>query len=677
MTSAEIVELYEATHGATREGLKNVYVLGSLSQGELLAVSIQQTRAINLVWALLQTRRLEKGSRLAVVGAGAAGLTAAAYAMDHGVHVTTFENRAPLWNLRGCRTRWLHPNMFPRWPEAGWDVTGTQLPVMNWYADYACNVGDLLWSKYKSFESGTGTSSGVMTVRSVSFSPSSDDRRRAQCTLYDRPNEALTLEPFDAVLIAVGFGAEVPRRDAATSVYWLEDALEREDPHRPEMRYLVSGTGDGGLTDLLRIRLQDFRHHHLRDVLLALSGPLRDQILDAERSSVNDRDSSDAYRAIASRTPFAPVLRALRPNTSVILTNLGDVPFPRGKSWRVSRFLAAMLLEHPEGRTRYLGGGGGIVAAESSGDRAPERFWFGAQREEIDAIVIRHGTVPRIGAVLQDLGLTPAQFDAVKDKWKGKITSAPAEWGRDDLDHRRRAVACSVRPALVGRSPIGLLSRLVTLVGPIRQIAGVPEPIRADIVIDRLALDVTSSSERRPVLTPKGWALRGELDRDGLVDTIALIDRSLECLANEHRCVHQARSSCSRCCGRSLADRRRELELHWVLPRHEWLRQPHRTLNNTVAATWWGDYRLRYVDLLGGTPSNWSDHLRRMGRTLDERPWFYAIDINATPSPMRLGLVSSRNAETRRLASELAVEMLIDKMGYEELAQDTSILDNS
>lgn len=671
----DIVELYEATHGEGRDGLRNVYVIGSLTKDELVAVAIQQTRAINLVRALLRTPgRLDRGMRIAVLGAGAAGLTAAAYAMSQGVRVTTFENRQPLWNLRGCRTRWLHPSLFPRWPEAGWDVSGTQLPVMNWFADYACNVGELLWSKYKSFQAACRTGSELVTMQRVTFHPVADQRWQATIvhhpsTSGDRGNPRVTEDgPFDAVLVAVGFGAEAPRRDAAASVYWLEDALEREDPHRSSMRYLVSGTGDGGLTDLLRIRLQDFRHHHLRDILQKLpTEALQDQLLDAERKCKTDRELSDAYLAIAKRMPFGPINGALRPNTSVVLTNRIDIPFPRGKAWRISQFLAAMLIAH-EADTRYIPGGGIIIPIEQPGDRTPERFlvYFKEQLVEVDAIVVRHGTTPAIDRVLRDFGLSPEQLVEVRNKWAGQITSKPIGWDRENLDHRRRARTCKVRPVTGARTPIGLLSRLVTLVGSLRGVGRQgTSPVRSDLVVEELALTVTAESERRPEAFGPGWALRGELNRDHLLDAIARIDLSLDCLAKESLCKDERRVGCPKCQGQSLADRRRELELHWVLPRHEWLRQPSRLLNHVVAATWWGDLRLRHLDLRGVVvPATWSDDLHRMLRA-DHT--LYVVDIDEGESSRRLAIVPGRDAETIRLAAELAAETVLDPEGWQAI----------
>ena len=72
------------------------------------------------------------------------------------------------------------------------------------------------------------------------------------------------------LVVSFGFGAEARMRDTEASVYWHDDTLERERVEPRETRYLISGTGDGGLTDLLRIRLKEFRHHHLRDSLFHL-----------------------------------------------------------------------------------------------------------------------------------------------------------------------------------------------------------------------------------------------------------------------------------------------------------------------------------------------------------------------------------------------------------------------
>jgi hypothetical protein len=72
----------------------------------------------------------------------------AAYAINEDAAATLLESRGLLWNLRGCRTRWLHPNLFRYWPYPEWKCAGTNFPVMNWYAGYANDVGDYLHRKF-------------------------------------------------------------------------------------------------------------------------------------------------------------------------------------------------------------------------------------------------------------------------------------------------------------------------------------------------------------------------------------------------------------------------------------------------------------------------------------------------------------------------------------------------
>jgi hypothetical protein len=48
----------------------------------------QQTRAVNLIHSLLQTNKLQEGELIAIVGAGVSGVTAAAFAVEHGCLVT-------------------------------------------------------------------------------------------------------------------------------------------------------------------------------------------------------------------------------------------------------------------------------------------------------------------------------------------------------------------------------------------------------------------------------------------------------------------------------------------------------------------------------------------------------------------------------------------------------------
>ena len=69
----------------------------------------QQQRALNLVWALSSDGSLTRDSRVAVVGAGLAGLTAAYAAHQLGVPVTIFKSKSVALHLqRGSELRFIH-----------------------------------------------------------------------------------------------------------------------------------------------------------------------------------------------------------------------------------------------------------------------------------------------------------------------------------------------------------------------------------------------------------------------------------------------------------------------------------------------------------------------------------------------------------------------------------------
>src|SRR4051812_48144348 len=66
-----------------------VYLLGCLERR--VTLFSQQMRALNLIYSLFEEERVGTGDRVAVVGGGAAGLTAAVAAALCGCHVTLLE----------------------------------------------------------------------------------------------------------------------------------------------------------------------------------------------------------------------------------------------------------------------------------------------------------------------------------------------------------------------------------------------------------------------------------------------------------------------------------------------------------------------------------------------------------------------------------------------------------
>ena len=67
---------------------------------------------------------------------------------------------------------------------------------------------------------------------------------------------------YHCAIVAVGFGIEKGLEPAvASNSYWMVDSFEQVRPDRPKpYRVLVTGCGDGGLTDLMRLCSMAFRH---------------------------------------------------------------------------------------------------------------------------------------------------------------------------------------------------------------------------------------------------------------------------------------------------------------------------------------------------------------------------------------------------------------------------------
>lgn len=671
MKASECRELYEATD-ATGEGLRNVFVLGGfLHRSERVAIASQQVRAINLIGSL----GLAKGQQICVIGGGAAGLTAAAYAIDQGVGATVLENRAALWNLRGCRTRWLHPNLFRSWPHAHWQQTATDLPVMNWYADYASEVGDLLLSKYRAFERRQAhwtypAHRELQIVGDVRFEPAGE-RWRVEWDLGG--SGVWRRDVFDAVVVAIGFGPEARMRDTEASVYWLDDTLEREDPHRLKVRCLISGTGDGGLTDLLRMRIEAFRHHQLRNSLLELEvmhPELREEILQVEDQARRDThfDPTAPYMEIVKKYRFLALRDRERPRTSVTLTN-NQATALVSNAWPISRFLAATLLEYDRYTTYRPGPARWTPVAAENPVEHPRAFsvQFGSdpEPETFDMIVVRHGPKriedPRYGATpvkaveafLVDRGLPAALLPRIRAKWDAiatthEVTDTPLFTAGRNADHECRN-RTFLPPPIAGRTVAGMLSRLISAFGPDRDIAVPDGGLRIDtpLVTDEAAMLLTRMCDHVDP-TRQGWQLGEETERASVVELIRAADASLEHCWDDRAWID-------------------ELVRSWVIPRAPWLPPPKgRLLRWTHVARDWDRWKLLYAR----TPAKprrtklaaYLDPLAAVTQALEIDQVLAIVDV--LPQQRRIAVCQSDTASARRLGGELGAKFIIVKKAY-------------
>ena len=365
--------------GMTVEGWPGVYVLGCIDRR--VTVYSQQVRALNLAAALRATERVNPGDPVVIVGAGAAGLTCAAGLRRLGIEVIVLEARDQILPLfRGRSRRWLHPGVYD-WPLTGWNRDRAGLPLMDWGHGLVDSVRSEMEAQWKqTIEQGkVAVHPGVRLVqlgaaldapRTVTWSPTGAQRT-------------------PTVILAVGFGLE-PTELPTEKRYWEGDDLDAAQVDGKQRRWLVSGCGDGALTDLLRLCIEGFRHDEmLRDYARdPRMREVRDEIRRIENSATIQNDPvkvHDAYRALAAPWVVEAMQKLPRPNTEVWLNAPTAEFLTRGAS-ALNRFLAgqlyrAKMFDFVQSR---------VQSAVPDGDRVVVRFEDG-NSEVFDRVVRRYG----------------------------------------------------------------------------------------------------------------------------------------------------------------------------------------------------------------------------------------------------------------------------------------------
>lgn len=247
-----------------------LYLLGSLNRH--ITVHSQQRRAINLIRALMQLGGGLDQKSVAIVGAGFAGLTAAAFALEKTTAEVSLFDVAPrpLWLQDGCANRWLHPGIYD-WPLPGSLEPCTALPVLNWRAGAAGNVATQVRAQWERTAATKGLLRLHLETQVTAVTATGEGRLLVQ--LADGQQA-----PFDIVVLAVGFGLE--RAGPGRVGYWNDaDGL---DCIAPGSSVLVSGFGDGRLADVLRLCLPDIRQDSLIELVRHVPAESRRQLVEWE-----------------------------------------------------------------------------------------------------------------------------------------------------------------------------------------------------------------------------------------------------------------------------------------------------------------------------------------------------------------------------------------------------------
>jgi hypothetical protein len=301
----------------------NLYVLGSFEKG--LTIYSQQVRALNLVWAMIEAAPKEALQRVAVIGGGFAGLTAAAGFLLKGAQcVFVFEKRGALCPLQeGSDTRWVHPRIYD-WPNEGSTSPAAALPLLNWNAGRASDVVVEVLQEWENItrplETSTGSSvkSPIQTYVNVKHLRVDKNLNiewvGENLTSFSRTAPSGFKEAFGSVILAVGFGIEPD----AKIPYWRNETLGQPRLDLGVRTYLVSGHGDGALVDLFRVRIARFRQDRILVELFEGNAALKSELskikANYDRNPGNLDLLFDEFEALATNksSGFEDLLTALR-----------------------------------------------------------------------------------------------------------------------------------------------------------------------------------------------------------------------------------------------------------------------------------------------------------------------------------------------------------------------------
>jgi hypothetical protein len=367
--------------------IDGVYVLGSFNR--YITVHSQQIRAVNLIHALVEKTGPLVDKKMAIVGAGFAGVTAAAYALEHtNAAVTVFE-AAPraLWLQEHCRERWLHPGLYD-WPLPGALEPRTYLPVMNWTTGPADEVVAQVREQWNELLSRKANLTCLFNTTVSAVTPLKNGQ------LSVAAQAPIGLPDHDIVIVAAGFGLEDAGLEQPS--YWNDiDGLIRASGS-----VLISGFGDGGLADLLRLCLPSYRQDRLIELVRGIDEDTSAKIVDAERTLAGNEA---ALHSFYQNLEVGSVIELLRdePTGAPQVTIAGGGVLYGTTSAILNRFLVSQLAHARPAAFSVLAKKIGKVTPRHDGFHAS--FDDGTQRV-FDHAILRHGPRPavdRIDGVLQ------------------------------------------------------------------------------------------------------------------------------------------------------------------------------------------------------------------------------------------------------------------------------------
>ena len=329
---------------AAAPGGDGVYFLGAFDRR--ITFYSQQVRGLRLAHALDARGLIVSTDKIAVVGAGAAGLSFALCAALLGYNVTLYDPANAALQLQSASRRLLHPHIY-EWPNVGSLDDRAGLPLLDWKS----GTGGLVCGNLQS-----DFSAAVTKLAHLQF--------QAECKLVAMEKEGadwrLTIDQkgteqtrrFRKVILAMGFGEEFPCGDAEPVAYWKPSGVGTAaiEP-QSGASYLVSGNGDGGLTDILSLLIREFEHvSFTREFLSHISSDaLRKAALGALAAASSSGDLEPVFQTILlpviSEYGVIDALRRLLRKDRTLTVNSDGPLFAPGKGSLLNQCMVFATLE--------------------------------------------------------------------------------------------------------------------------------------------------------------------------------------------------------------------------------------------------------------------------------------------------------------------------------------------
>lgn len=264
--AGQMLRPFDVIAGAQVRDCPKFYVLGCFDSR--ITFYSQQVRALSLVHALHELGFFKDAPRIAVIGAGAAGLTAAAAAaLASEGQVVLYESSQILLPLQfGTNRRKLDPHIYD-WPQFDTTHTVANLPILDWEAGPARDVRKNVANQFEDIAIRMDGRLEKRTRHLVHQIRKIDGTYEVEYECLDGvPTDGVQRNPtsrFDMIFLAVGFGLEPQEtiQGIPDHSYWSDRGVPAaEFAARPRPRFFISGNGDGGLIDLVASASRDFDH---------------------------------------------------------------------------------------------------------------------------------------------------------------------------------------------------------------------------------------------------------------------------------------------------------------------------------------------------------------------------------------------------------------------------------